>query len=309
MRGRAREADALLNAGYRYFFAIAQERSIRKAADRAHISASAMSRQMSLLEEELGQALFERRARGVVLTGAGAILVEHIRRLMVQEEELRTDIAELNGLRAGHVRMALGNGFASSIANLVLPKFAARLPGMTYTLSIAASDEILRAVVEEEVDIGLMFGRPTHPSVDVVTSFAAPLAAVVAPGHRLAAKKKGVEISALQEEALALLKPNHRIRQILQRVELQDGIKLSPALESNSYEVLKTFVAHKLGVTVLPKLSVASELRGRTLAVVPLKHEAMTGTVASIIVRHGRKIPVAASEFLKALQEELDTIR
>jgi DNA-binding transcriptional LysR family regulator len=298
----------MLNAGYRYFFAIAQERSIRKAADRAHISASAMSRQMSLLEEELGQPLLERRARGVVLTGAGALLVEHIRRLMVQEQELRADIAELNGLRNGHVRIALGNGFASSIANLVVPKFAALHPGMTYTLTVVPSDEILRAVVEEEVDIGLMFSRPTHPSVDVVASFAAPLAAVVAPRHRLAAKRKGVEISVLQDEALALLKPSHRIRQILQRVELQDGIKLSPALESNSYEVLKTFVAHELGVTVLPKLSVVSEIRSRTLTVVPLKHEAMTSTVASIILRRGRKIPVAASEFLKVLQEELVTL-
>jgi DNA-binding transcriptional LysR family regulator len=212
-------------------------------------------------------------------------------------------------LRTGHVRVALGNGFASSIANLVLPKFAARLPGMTYALTVAASDEIVRAVVEEEVDIGLMFSQPTHPSVGVVASFAAPLAAVVAPGHRLAANRKGVEISALQDEMLALLKPNHRIRQILQRVELQDGIKLSPTLESNSYEVLKTFVAHKLGVTVLPKLSVVSEIRSRTLTVVQLNHEAMTSTVASIIVRRGRKIPVAAGEFLKVLQEELGAIR
>jgi len=47
----------LLNTSYRYFYAIAQERSIRKAADRVHISASAMSRQISLLEDELGQVL------------------------------------------------------------------------------------------------------------------------------------------------------------------------------------------------------------------------------------------------------------
>src|SRR5258705_12062528 len=126
----------MLNASYRYFFAIAQERSIRKAADRAHISASALSRQLSLLEEELGQPLLERRARGVVLTGAGTLLAEHIRRLMVQEQELRTDIAELNGLRNGHIRLGLGHGFASSIANLAVPRFAARHPGIPYTITM-----------------------------------------------------------------------------------------------------------------------------------------------------------------------------
>jgi DNA-binding transcriptional LysR family regulator len=298
----------MLSAGYRYFFAIARERSIRKAADRAHISASAMSRQISLLENELGQPLLERRARGVVLTGAGALLVEHIRRLMAQEQELRADIAELNGLRHGHVRIALGNGFASSIANLVVPKFAALHPGMTYALTVAPSDEILRAVVDEEVDIGLMINAPAHQAVDIVHSIAAPLVAVVAPGHRLAANRKGVAISALQDEPLALLKPSHAIRQILQRVEVREGIKLVPTLESNSYEVLKTFVANKLGVTVLPKISVISEIRNKWLTVVPLKHEAMTGTIASIILRRGRRIPVAASEFLKVLQQELGAI-
>jgi DNA-binding transcriptional LysR family regulator len=299
----------MLNASYRYFFAIAQERSIRKAADRAHISASAMSRQMALLEEEIGQPLLERRARGVVLTGAGALLLEHIRRLMAQEQDLRTDIAELNGLRSGHVRIALGNGFAASVASLVVPKFAALHPGMTYTLTVVPSDEILRSIVDEEVDIGLMINPPAHQSVDIVASIPAPLVAVVAPGHRLAGKKKGVAISVLQGEPLALLKSNHRIRQILQRVEVEEGIELAPILESNSYEVLKTFVANKLGVTVLPEISVVSEIRSKKLTIVPLLNDAMTGTVAAIVLRRGRKIPVASSEFLKVLQEELGAIR
>jgi DNA-binding transcriptional LysR family regulator len=297
----------LLNASYRYFYAIAQERSIRKAADRVHISASAMSRQISLLEDELGQVLLERRARGVVLTSAGALLAEHIRRLMAQEHELRADIAELNGLRHGHVRIALGNGFASSVANL-LQRFTALYPGMTYALTVAPNDEILRTVVDEEVDLGLMFSPPDHQAVDVVSSIAAPLVAVVSLGHRLAGSKKEVPIAALQEEPLALLKPSHRIRQILQRIEVQEGIKLRPILESNSYEVLKVFVANNMGMTVLPMLSVMSEISSKKLTAVPLKHEALTGTVASIVIRRGRKLPVAATEFLKILQEELGTL-
>jgi DNA-binding transcriptional LysR family regulator len=293
----------MVNASYRYFYAIAQERSIRKAADRVHISASAMSRQISLLEEELGHALFERRARGVVLTGAGALLAEHIRRLMLQEHALRADIAELSGLRHGHVRIALGNGFASSVAHL-LQKFTALYPGMTCALTVASNDEILRAVVDEEVDLGLMFSPPHHQAVDVVSSMAAPLVAVVSLGHRLAGQK-AVPITVLQEEPLALLKPSHRVRQILQHVEVQEGIKLRPTLESNSYEVLKVFVANNMGITVLPMLSVMSEISSKKLTTVPLKHEALTKTVASLVVRRGRKLPVAATEFLKLLQEEL----
>ncbi|MDB5871552.1 MAG: putative transcriptional regulatory protein LysR-family [Ramlibacter sp.] len=124
------------------------------------------------------------------------------------------------------------------------------------------------------------------------------------PRHRLAGLK-AVPITILQEEPLALRKPSHRIRQILQQVEVQEGIKLRPALESNSYEVLKVFVANNMGMTVLPMLSVTSEVSGGKLAAVPLRHEALSGTVASLVVRRGRKLPVAATEFLKLLQEEL----
>ncbi|MDB5861637.1 MAG: putative transcriptional regulatory protein LysR-family [Ramlibacter sp.] len=293
----------MLNASYRYFHAIAQERSIRKAADRVHVSASAMSRQISLLEEELGEILLERRARGVELTGAGVLLAEHIRRLMLQEHELRADMAELSGLRHGHVRMALGNGFASSVAHL-LPRFSALYPGITCVLTVASNDEILRAVDEEEVDLGLMFSPADHPSVDVLSSFAAPLVAVLSAQHRLAGRAS-LPITVMQQEPLALLKPSHRVRQMLQQVELQEGCRLQPVLETNSYEILKAFVADNLGMTVLPMLSVASELASRKLATVPLEHAALSSTVASLVVRRGRKLPVAAAEFLKVLQREL----
>jgi DNA-binding transcriptional LysR family regulator len=293
----------MLNASYRYFHAIAQERSIRKAADRVHISASAMSRQISLLEEEMGEILLERRARGVELTGAGALLAEHIRRLMLQEHALRADMAELSGLQHGHVRMALGNGFASGVAHL-LRRFNAMYPGITCALTVASNDEILRAVDEEEVDLGLMFSPAYHPSVDILSSIAAPLVAVVSVEHRLAAMSS-LPITVLQEEPLALLKPSHRVRQMLQKIEVQEGMRLRPALESNSYEILKGFVADNLGMTVLPMLSVRNELAGMKLATVPLEHEALSGTVASLVVRRGRKLPVAAAEFLKILQEDL----
>jgi DNA-binding transcriptional LysR family regulator len=78
-----------------------------------------------------------------------------------------------------------------------------------------------------------------------------------------------------------------------------------PALESNSYEVLKVFVGNGMGMTVLPMLSVMSEIGSGKLTTVPLKHAALAGTVASLVVRHGRKLPAAATEFLKILQEGL----
>jgi DNA-binding transcriptional LysR family regulator len=70
-------------------------------------------------------------------------------------------------------------------------------------LTVAPSDDLVRAVVDEEVDIGMLVSLPAHQSVDIISSIAAPLVAVVAPGHRLAGSRKGVEISVLQDEPVS----------------------------------------------------------------------------------------------------------
>jgi DNA-binding transcriptional LysR family regulator len=265
----------MIPAGYRYFHALAQERSIRNAADRAHISPSAMSRQIALLEEELGEKLLERRARGVVVTGAGRVLLDHIRRLMQMEQELRHDLSELSGMRTGHLCIAMGNGFASSVAPLV-SKFAAEYPQVRFTVNVSATDDTLPI----------------------------PLLAVVPAKHPLTRSKAAVPLTALESERLALLRPSHGIRQILQRVELQEGLKLSPYVESNSYEVLRSFVVSGLGVTILPRISVAEELRRRRVAVVPLDHPVLRATSAAVVKRRTRKLSAAAREFMKHIQSE-----
>jgi len=292
----------MLSASYRYFHALALECSIRKAADRAHISPSAMSRQIAILEQELGETLLERRARGVVLTGAGRLLLDHIGRLMQLEQELRTDLSELSGLRSGHVRIAVGNGFAASVASF-MPQFAADHPQIRLSIVVAASDEILRNVEEEEVELGFMFDAPSHQAVELVSSFPAPLIAVVPVGHHPSRNRKAVPLSVLEGERMALLCPSHSIRQVLQRVELQEGLKLAPMVESNSYEVLKTFVTTACGSTILPRISVVEDLKRKRLGVVEIDNPTLRSMTASVVKRRGRKLSAAATEFLKVLQQ------
>jgi DNA-binding transcriptional LysR family regulator len=170
---------------------------------------------------------------------------------------------------------------------------------------VASTDEIVRAVDDEDVELGLMVDSPDRQTVEAVSSFNAPLLAVVPVGHRFARARKGLPVSALEPERLALLRRTHGIRQILHRVEVQEGIKLTPHLESNSYEVLRAYVASGLGATVLPRVSVIEELRRKRVAAVPLEHPVLRATTASVVKRRGRKLSLAAGEFLKLIQQEL----
>ena len=79
---------------YRYFLAVIDAGSLAAAGERLHIAPSAVSRQIALLEESVGVALFERRPRGMQLTAAGEALAEHARRTWLEQENI---LAELRG--------------------------------------------------------------------------------------------------------------------------------------------------------------------------------------------------------------------
>src|SRR5437763_4836937 len=96
---------------YRYFYELANSRSMRKAADVLHVSPSALSRQIRKIEDLLGSQLVERGSSGIRLTTSGEYVLQHIKDSFANEERLLAKINEIAGLRRGRVRVACGDGF------------------------------------------------------------------------------------------------------------------------------------------------------------------------------------------------------
>src|SRR5690606_9492701 len=97
----------------RYFYEVAQKGSLSAASESLHVAVSAISRQVSALEQDLGSPLFLRSARGMVLTEAGELLLRHVRRATLEDQAVRASIASLRG--AGHsvLRIACTQGLAN----------------------------------------------------------------------------------------------------------------------------------------------------------------------------------------------------
>lgn len=106
-----------------YIDQIARSGSIRKAAERLHISASAINRQLIALEEELGTPLFQRLPRKMVLTAAGEALIHHVRQSFKEIEIAQMKIEELKGLRRGEVTVAMMSGLAANLIPLTAAEF------------------------------------------------------------------------------------------------------------------------------------------------------------------------------------------
>ncbi len=94
---------------------VARSGSIRKTAERLHITPSALTRKIQDFEEELGTPLFERTARGMQLNAAGALLVQHARSQAADLDRVRAQIADLSGLRRGHVALVCSQAFIDSV--------------------------------------------------------------------------------------------------------------------------------------------------------------------------------------------------
>lgn len=174
----------------RYFAAIAEHRSVRRAAAELNLSQPGLSKSLRRLEQELGTKLVARTPKGVDLTAVGSVLAMHVRRLQLGFEDVAREAADLSEGRAGHLRVGAGPACAD-----LLPAAYARLqreaPDVTVTATASDNDVMIPALLKGELDLivnyfpdGPLAGCEVDPlpgSYDIVVYAAA--------SHPLARKK------------------------------------------------------------------------------------------------------------------------
>jgi DNA-binding transcriptional LysR family regulator len=160
--------------------------SISEASQRLNVASSAISRQISSLEETLDTVLFERRPRGMVLSAGGEMLAAHARKMALEADRVVADLQALKGLRSGRVRLSASEGFAIDFLPRVINAFQKKYPGFVFQLFVGAPAVVSRQVREGNADIGLTFARLPEPEIKVVHRQPGPIALVMRNDHPLA---------------------------------------------------------------------------------------------------------------------------
>ncbi|VVE76681.1 LysR family transcriptional regulator [Pandoraea captiosa] len=292
-----------------YLYEAVQCGTVRAAADRLDIAPSAVSRQIALLEAELALPLIERHKRGVHLTQAGRLLMEYYREQRAHQEDLLAKLQEVRGLRRGHIRLAVGEGFVSDLMGAPLQYFCKRYPDITLTLDLAGTNEVMRLVAEDDADIGLVYNPPAEPKIVSRAQMAQPVHAIVAPGSPLIAKAKAtgaVTLDALYDVPLALMHGSYGTRQLMELAEQSEKHRLVPTVTTNSISVLKHFVRAGLGATFLPTFAVSQEIDAGVLSAVAIDHPILNSAEAHLITRAGRRLSGAANRLLTHLASKME---
>jgi DNA-binding transcriptional LysR family regulator len=294
----------LQEVALRYFLEVARAGSVTEAAARLEVAPSAVSRQIGRLERELDTLLFERRARGMVLNSAGELLAAHARRSWLDIERVTDDILALRGLRQGEVRVVATEGFANEFLPILVAEFQERCPGIRFSLDVCVQREVSRRVREGMADLGVTLSISSERGVNVELRHPAPVLAVVAPGHALAARRQ-VSLSQIVAHPLALPATTSTLRQLLDISGSRQGLTLEPVITSDHLYPLIQYVAHTRAVTFCGELALRQRLKEGSIAAIALRDREMNERFFEVQTMAGRHLPEAARAFIDQLRDTL----
>jgi DNA-binding transcriptional LysR family regulator len=268
-----------------------------------------VSRQISQLESELAITLIERHGRGIKPTEAGKMLVEYFRQHRAHQDDVVSKLGEMRGLARGHIDLVLGEGFVSDLLGPAIQSFWSRYPGLTITMNLAGTNDVLRQVTEDLAHIGLVYNPPITPTLRSRVAVRQPLCAIAPPGHALARLGRPPLLKDVAAHPVALMHASYGTRQLIAMAEQMDRIRLAPKLITDSISVVKRFVTAGLGVGLLPAFAVTTEIDHGELAALEIDHPVLASAEAHVVTRVGRQLPAAANQLLLALMGSMHAFK
>ncbi|MBM7324716.1 LysR family transcriptional regulator [Agrobacterium sp. S2] len=282
----------------RYFYAVTVSGSIRGAAERLNTAPSVITRQIRLLEEELGAKLFERTISGSAPTEAAVEVLKYWKASRLQLEDLEQRINEIGNLSRGHVRLAVGEGFAPGLQQQVIIPFSALHPNIHFTVEVLGVTDILEAVADGICHLGIAFNAPASHRVVSLAEVDVPLRMLVRPQHPLASAIGPLTIREAFSHPLALLTPSYGIRKILDHIAYSEEEQMIAALTTNNLRMLIDQALKADIGTFLDPFHVAEYLETGQLVALSIDHPLLVSGKASILVRSGQTLPKPAREVL-----------
>lgn len=269
---------------------VAETGSVTKAARLLHLVQPSVTRQIKLLEEEVGVPLFERHRQGMTPTPAGQVLVDRARRALLELDRARAEIRPTpEGVR-GIVTVGLLESVIEVLAEPLLRAVTSTHPGIELRLITAYSGHLQQWLDAGDVDLSLLYDLSRSPSLAVVPLLEEELWAVAPVGSGL---DPGVPVACadLLDHPLVLPVPGHGLRTLFDQAILQMGRTPRLAVQVNSMHLQKRLVSAGHGWTLLPAAGVWADVDAGLLEGSPLRDPVVSRQVVLGFQRAGRVSP------------------
>ena len=250
----------------RYFRAVAQSGGISRAAILLQVAQSAVSRQISTLEAEIGTPLFLRHGRGVRLTEAGAYLAARAERIIGELEETRRGLAARRTAPGGLVAIGMTHTVAASLGPPLVHAFRARFPDVRIHIMEALGGRLQEQLAGGAIQAALLYDPPSSKQFRAEEL---NRESVYLIGKRNAppVRKREIEFAALAGLPLVLTRAEHPMRKLLDGAARKAGIALDVQVEVDSASSIRSLIARGTLFTAFQLAAAhADVLQGRLAA-------------------------------------------
>ena len=277
------------------FLTVAREGSFSKAAKKLYRTQPAISQTIRKLEEEIGEALFDRSSREGILTDAGKVLEEYAQRLLNMRAEALSAVGELRQLERG--RLSIGANEVTCLYLLpMLDKFRDRCPMVSIAVQRTMASHVPEELLSRSVELGLVTYKIEQPELRSVVIYRDELIFVMPPTHPLA-NAGHLSISQLGAEVFVAHNVPSPYRAKVIDTFKHRNVPLHMHVELPTVEAIKKFVARERGLALLPGISVEDEIARGELASARVKELAFERKVR-IVYRRNAALSHAARAFL-----------
>jgi LysR family nitrogen assimilation transcriptional regulator len=278
----------------RYFVGISEAGSLLKASARLHIAQPALGQQVAALEQELGARLFDRSSRGVTLTEAGKVFLEHAKVVLADIERARAAVRESAAVPSGDVAIGLPTTVAQVATVPILKACREQLPQVRLKLVEAYSGFVHEWLLSGRLDLALLFGDQPEPAVAKRPLLDDRLAFVSGVRGDEPAPAT-IRLTDLAQWPLVLPGREHGLRRIIDEACAREGVTLEVIAEVESLPSVKRAVEVGLGHTILPLGAVAEEVAARRLSATPIDHPSIPRRVVCATNMARPTTPAAAA--------------
>lgn len=290
-----------------YFAEVARSGSLRKAAEKLHVSASAINRQILQAEAHFGTPLFERLPDGLRMTTAGELLYDDVMRWQREFRVTRQRFDDIQGLKRGHVSAGLVQSLTKGRIADAFATIAQEHHWLRLELTVDNSHRISQMIRQAEIDFGLILDPAGQSGLDVLAFAELEMGVVMPAGHPLSSKT-ALTLSELHQERHIMPGEALVVHERVAALYRRQGVAPDNLIACNDIRLIRSLIAQGAGVSVLSLLDVLTEVQEQQLAFVPLKNSVMRPLTLALCTAPSRQLSRAAQRVIQRMTAVIESM-
>lgn len=277
--------------------AIADTGSFTAAGESLRVSQSAISRQILLLEEELGEAVFHRIGRRIRITPAGEALLQLSNRVFRDLKDTVATISEKQVSLGGTIRLVGGMTVCLYVFPALLSEVRRVHPNLDLKITVGSAERSIAMLRSGAGDLGLLTLPVEAGDLESRAVLREDLLLVTYPGHPLA-QTRLVEPADLRRQSFILFESGSITRRLVDEFFTREGIEAEIVMETENVEIIKAMVRTGLGISIIPWQAAAADVRSKQLFASRIAGHALSRETGWLYPKMSR-LPRTVSEVLR----------